>query len=120
MQSVSIFVDGANMYYAQKKLGWYIDFRKVLQFFSKNNVTVDNLGGLSRGIRFGDIEVGKRVYNHNSSMYYADADYYIHQWKDTNDLSKEHPTGRHFTTKNFDELIKKLGQVLEDQRRKYK
>ncbi len=35
MQSVSIFVDGANMYYAQKKLGWYIDFRKVLQFLSK-------------------------------------------------------------------------------------
>lgn len=35
MQSVSIFVDGANMYYAQKKLGWFIDFRKVLQFFSK-------------------------------------------------------------------------------------
>ena len=33
MQRVSIFVDGANMYYAQKKLGWYIDFRKVLQFF---------------------------------------------------------------------------------------
>jgi uncharacterized LabA/DUF88 family protein len=33
---VSIFVDGANMYYAQKKLGWYIDFRKVLQFFGKD------------------------------------------------------------------------------------
>lgn len=24
------------MYYAQKKLGWYIDFRKVLQFFGPN------------------------------------------------------------------------------------
>jgi len=36
MQRVSIFVDGANMYYAQKKLGWYIDFRKVLQFFGKD------------------------------------------------------------------------------------
>ena len=33
MERVSIFVDGANMYYAQKKLGWYIDFRKVLQYF---------------------------------------------------------------------------------------
>ena len=33
MQRVSIFVDGANMYYAQKKLGWFIDFRKVLQYF---------------------------------------------------------------------------------------
>ncbi len=36
MQRVSIFVDGANMYYAQKKLGWYIDFRKVLSFFGKD------------------------------------------------------------------------------------
>lgn len=36
MQRVSIFVDGANMYYAQKKLGWYMDFRKVLQFFGKD------------------------------------------------------------------------------------
>lgn len=36
VQRVSIFVDGANMYYAQKKLGWYIDFRKVLSFFGKD------------------------------------------------------------------------------------
>lgn len=36
VQRVSIFVDGANMYYAQKKLGWYIDFRKVLQFFGRD------------------------------------------------------------------------------------
>jgi uncharacterized LabA/DUF88 family protein len=36
MQRVSIFVDGANMYYAQKKLGWYIDFRKVLQYFGRD------------------------------------------------------------------------------------
>ena len=36
MQRVSIFVDGANMYYAQKKLGWYIDFRKVLTYFGKD------------------------------------------------------------------------------------
>ena len=36
MQRVSIFVDGANMYYAQKKLGWFIDFRKALQFFGRD------------------------------------------------------------------------------------
>jgi len=36
MQRVSIFVDGANMYYAQKKLGWYVDFRKVLAFFGRD------------------------------------------------------------------------------------
>ncbi len=36
MQQVSLFVDGANMYYAQKRLGWFIDFRKVLQFFGRD------------------------------------------------------------------------------------
>ena len=35
VQRVSLFVDGANMYYAQKKLGWYVDFRRVLQFFGR-------------------------------------------------------------------------------------
>lgn len=36
MQQVSLFVDGANMYYAQKRLGWFIDFRKVLRFFGQD------------------------------------------------------------------------------------
>src|SRR5438132_1810242 len=36
LQRVSIFVDGANMYYAQKKLGWYSDLRKVVQFFGRD------------------------------------------------------------------------------------
>lgn len=35
MQRVSLFVDGANMYYAQKKLGWFIDFRKVMNYFGQ-------------------------------------------------------------------------------------
>lgn len=35
MQRVSVFVDGANMYYAQKKLGWFIDYRKTLNFFGQ-------------------------------------------------------------------------------------
>lgn len=33
MNRVSIFVDGANMYYAQKRLGWFIDYRKLLCYF---------------------------------------------------------------------------------------
>lgn len=36
MERVSLFVDGANMYYAQRKLGWYVDFRRVLQFFGRD------------------------------------------------------------------------------------
>ena len=35
MQRVSLFMDGANMYYAQKKLGWFIDFRKVMNYFGQ-------------------------------------------------------------------------------------
>lgn len=34
MERASVFVDGANMYYAQKKLGWYIDFRKAREYFA--------------------------------------------------------------------------------------
>ncbi|NLI01599.1 MAG: NYN domain-containing protein [Chthonomonadales bacterium] len=34
MERVSVFVDGANMYYAQKRLGWFIDYRKVLNHFA--------------------------------------------------------------------------------------
>ncbi|MEN3002499.1 MAG: NYN domain-containing protein [Armatimonadota bacterium] len=33
MERVSIFVDGANMYYAQKRLGWFLDYRKLLCYF---------------------------------------------------------------------------------------
>jgi len=34
LERVSVFVDGANMYYAQKRLGWFIDYRKVLNHFA--------------------------------------------------------------------------------------
>lgn len=64
-------------------------------------MVVEDLGGVSRGIRFGDLEVVKRTYNHNSTAYYANVEYAIHQWKKTNDLGKEHPTGSHFVTKDF-------------------
>jgi len=34
LERVSLFVDGANMYYAQKRLGWFIDYRRVLAHFA--------------------------------------------------------------------------------------
>lgn len=34
---VSLFVDGANMYYAQKRLGWFIDYRRVLEFAQRTS-----------------------------------------------------------------------------------
>jgi len=36
MSSIALFVDGANMFYAQKQQGWYIDWAAVLQHFMAN------------------------------------------------------------------------------------
>ncbi len=36
MASVALFVDGANMFYAQKQQGWNIDWAAVLQHFLAN------------------------------------------------------------------------------------
>jgi hypothetical protein len=58
---------------------------EVLAYLKSQNIETNNLGGLARGIRFFDIEVGKRQYNHNN--YSVSDEYYIHQWKETNDLS---------------------------------
>ncbi len=41
MEKVGLFVDGANMFYAQKDNGWDIDFKKVYEYFGKDKeVTV--------------------------------------------------------------------------------
>lgn len=36
MQRVALFVDGANMFYAQKDNKWFIDFKLVYQYFMDN------------------------------------------------------------------------------------
>lgn len=36
MQRVAIFVDGANMFYAQKLNGWFIDWEKMYQLYTDN------------------------------------------------------------------------------------
>lgn len=89
----------------------------VLNFLKSQNIEVTDLGGLARGIRFFDLEVGRRRYNHNN--YNVSDEFYIHQWKDTNDLAKEHPTGTHLVFKSFPEFMTKLQQVLEERRKKY-
>ena len=41
MEKVALFVDGANMFYAQRDNGWYIDFKKIYEYFGKDKeVTV--------------------------------------------------------------------------------
>lgn len=89
-----------------------IETTELLDFFNRNNVTVEDFGGLGRGIRFGDLLVERRVFNHNADLYYAGTEYVIRQWKPTNDLANYHPTGTHYVTKSFPELLNKLQQVL--------
>lgn len=84
---------------------------QVLAFLSQQGIQFNNLGGLSRGIRFSDFEIGKRHYTHNA--YNLPDEYYIHQWKPTNDRTKEHPVGTHHVFKNFDDFVKKLRSVIE-------
>ncbi len=36
MSRVALFVDGANMFYAQRQNEWHIDFRLVHQYFMDN------------------------------------------------------------------------------------
>lgn len=91
--------------------------QEVLNFLKSQNIEVTDLGGLARGLRFFDIEVGRRVYNHNN--YNVSDEYYIHQWKETNDLSNHHPTGVHLVFKTFPEFMTKLQQILEERRKKY-
>lgn len=59
---------------------------EVLAFLKAQGIQVQDLGGLSRGLRFWDFELGRRVYNHNN--YKVSDEFFIHQWKNTNDLSK--------------------------------
>lgn len=34
-EKVALFIDGANMFYAQKKLGWSIDYEKLYKYFAQ-------------------------------------------------------------------------------------
>ncbi len=36
-ERVAIFVDGANMFYAQRLLGWHLDFARVIEYFTRGH-----------------------------------------------------------------------------------
>ena len=36
-----VFIDGSNTYHAQKKLGWLIDWKKMIELISKNHEVED-------------------------------------------------------------------------------
>ncbi len=35
MKTIAVFIDGANMFFAQRAAGWHIDYSKVLGYFSR-------------------------------------------------------------------------------------
>jgi uncharacterized LabA/DUF88 family protein len=41
MEKVSVFVDGSNMFYSQRELGWHFEYNKILQYFTKGNELVN-------------------------------------------------------------------------------
>jgi L-lysine 2,3-aminomutase len=93
------------------------DTQDVLRVLQKSGINFVNNGGLSRGITFDDWEVGKRVFNHHNE--YAAPEYYLHQWKPTNDCC-HHPCGSHYVSKNFAGFVKELQNVISTQRKTYK
>ena len=36
MARLAVFVDGANMFYAQRKLGWHLDYRKLYEYLTRD------------------------------------------------------------------------------------
>lgn len=89
---------------------------QVVNFLKQQNIDATNLGGLARGVRFWDLEVGRRHYNYHN--YLVADEYFIHQWKETNDLAKEHPTGTHLVFKSFPEFFAKLKEVVGERGKK--
>lgn len=94
-----------------------VEAEQVVNYLRQQKIDATNLGGLDRGVRFLDLEVGRRHYNHHN--YLVDDEYYIHQWKPTNDLAKEHPTGTHLVFKSFPQFFAKLQQVVAERSKKW-
>ena len=82
---------------------------------SSNGVSFNDQGGLARGIRFYDVEAGKRVYHHNVNK--EKVEYYIRQWKSTNQCEKDHPVGLNFETKSYQNFLNEIVKVINFRRK---
>ncbi len=89
---------------------------KVKALLRKNNITWTENDSLSRNLRFDDIEVGTRRFDHYHTQDH-EAEWYIHQWKSTNDLSVEHPTGTHQVYKTFDAFAQDLERIIVEKQK---
>lgn len=80
----------------------------VRGILTKNRQPVNDKEVLARGIHWGDFVFGKRHFDHNSKA----TEWYIHQWKPTNDLQAEHPTGVREVYHTFDEFARDVERIV--------
>lgn len=80
----------------------------IREMLTKNRQSFDPREGLTRGLHWNGYLFGKRQFNHNST----ETEYYIHQWKNTNDLSNEHPTGSRQIFHNFDDFYRNVEKLV--------
>ena len=89
---------------------------KIKNLLKRFGFTWNETDSLSRNLRFDDIEIGRRRWDHYHTQDH-EAEWYIHQWKPTNDLTVEHPTGTHEVFPSFDALLQELERILAEKKR---
>lgn len=80
----------------------------IRSILGKFRQTIDQKDSLARGVHWNDFVFGKRHFNHNS----VETEWYIHQWKPTNDLQAEHPTGSRQIYHNFEEFAAAVEKLV--------
>ena len=66
--------------------------KQVLDLLAKYGMRdVQDLGGLDYGIKFADVELGRKNFNFNTQLYYSGAEYHLYQHKRGEHLNIYHP-----------------------------
>jgi hypothetical protein len=80
----------------------------IKSILTKNKQEFNPSEVLSRGIHWSDYVFGKRHFDHNSH----ETEWYIYEWKPTNDLQAEHPTGTRQTFHSFEEFARDVEKII--------
>jgi hypothetical protein len=80
----------------------------IKDLLAKNRQSFDPKEGLTRGLHWNGYKLGKRRFDHNSH----ETEYFIHQWKATNDLTLEHPTGTRQVYHNFGDFFRAVEKLV--------
>jgi hypothetical protein len=80
----------------------------IRNILARNKQEFNQTDSLARGIHWTDYVFGKRHFNHHSH----ETEWYIHEWKSTNDLQAEHPTGTARIYHNFEEFARDVEKLV--------